>query len=425
MEISMSFARNARLAMLSRAACVLVASVSTSVSMLAAWSVLGVPASTALGQERPAPDEPPAADPNADEVELLRRRTTAADDGLAPGTERKPVQGVPAAKPRAESSIPVPKVRRAREGIFVIKQRGDLLVARTGDVIFVPEKGAPAKTSRPMVLLPCQTLSRLESAAGLRSDQPTGESAPRPRVLMTGQVMVYRQREYLLPSVFQVESVSGEPAASESSGGGSATQTDSAQPTGRPSEPNDQPGDQPGDQPNDQPRGEAGTQGEGTREGEVESFIRELEDRRSQSRGLTREMARTGPAPAPASGPATSRDGAAGEPQPEATEAPRIWPIAEGSVITARRARLVRFTDGSVGVSFDNGANAVAGARRTEAPMALLACQMTQRMEEVVGGRGDKAALEVSGRVFSYGNRNYLLPSMYQVLPPTDVGPLN
>jgi hypothetical protein len=416
MERGQKLAMNAHAALLSRAARTLVVGVTMSVSMLASVGVLGLPASLALGQERPPQEEPPAADPNADEVELLRRRTNAADDGLAPGAERKPAPAVPAAKPRAESSIPVPKVRRAREGIFVIKQSGELLVARTGDVIFVPDKGAPAKTSRPMVLLPCQTLSRLESAAGLRSDQPTGESAPRPRVLMTGQVMVYRQREYLLPSVFQVESVSGESVPTAEKGGGEKGTQQAKQNAGEATA--------------EQPAGESGAQettaqDQATREGEVESFIRELEDRRSQSRGLTREMARTAPTPAPTATPATGGGTTEGQQQAEAGDAGRVWPIAEGSVITARRARLVRFTDGSVGVSFDNGANAAPGARRTEAPMALLACQMTQRMEEVVGGRGDKAALEVSGRVFSYGNRNYLLPNMYQVLPPTDVGPLN
>ncbi|HLO41713.1 MAG TPA: hypothetical protein VK176_11880 [Phycisphaerales bacterium] len=405
MSMILKIVRNGSLAIVRRVALHMVLSAAVVPGLMCMTS------HTARAQERPTQEEPPQNGGN-EEVDRLRRRTNAADEAIVPGTTGTPANkpasmpAVQPAKPRTDSSLPVPKVRRAREGIFVIKQRGELLMARTGDVIFVPDKGAPAKTSRPMVLLPCQTLARLENAAGLRSDQPTGENASRPRVLMTGQVMVYRQREYLLPSVFQIESNT---QAASSAGSGEPVRSTDVQEKDAAAPAESGVGDEKADS---------------QREGEVESFIRELEDRRTQNRGLTREMARTGTPPA---GETTTTENTS-EPSTVATQTPdagKAWPIAEGSVITARRARLVRFTDGSVGVSFDNGAKPSGGGKRTEAPMAMLACQLTQRMEEVVGTRGDKAQIEVSGRVFSYGNRNYLLPTMYQVLPPSDVGPLN
>ncbi|HRJ50447.1 MAG TPA: hypothetical protein PKU91_07930, partial [Phycisphaerales bacterium] len=207
-----------------------------------------------------------------------------------------------------------------------------------------------------------------------------------------------RQREYLLPSVFQIESRRAEASSS------SRNQETRNQETR-----NEETGNQ-DSRAQDPDRGP-----DSVRDREVEGFIQELEDRRTLNRGLSRDMARVVPEPATGSSDGSS----------SADQSRGGWTLPEGTVITARRGRLVRLRDGAVGIAFDNPAAASGGGRRTEAPMALLPCQLTQRMEEVVGGRGDRAAIEISGRVFAYGGRNYLLPTMYQVLPPTDVGPLN
>lgn len=364
---------------------------------------VAVSATPALArQEAPPTDQDPVeskpADAQQPETERMERRSRAADEGLPPAKAPAPegrapspaAGGTPA--PRApESGIPVPRTRRAREGIFIVKQRGELLVARTGDIVFVPASDAPARTARPMVLLPCQTLSRLESAAGLRADAPTAAPADRVPVVLTGQIMVYRQREYLLPSVFQVESRRAETPSPPRNQETRTQDPDRASPA----------------------QSDRGP--DSARDREVEGFIQELEDRRTLNRGLSRDMARVVPEPAPG-----SADGS-----PSADQSKAVWTLPEGTVITARRGRLVRLRDGAVGIAFDNPAATPGGGRRTEAPMALLPCQLTQRLEEVVGGRGDRAAIEISGRVFAYGGRNYLLPTMYQVLPPTDVGPLN
>ncbi|MCG3125002.1 MAG: hypothetical protein GIKADHBN_03513 [Phycisphaerales bacterium] len=363
--------------------------------LAALWGLsllMATPVSLASQPEQPSEPPPektdPAPAPSAPDADQTRRRNDAADEGLAP--TREPPKPAPAARPAAPSTaIPVPRARRAREGVFIVKQAGELLMARTGDVIFVPDKDAPVRTSRPMVLLPCQALARLESAAGLRAERPTADGDPRPRVLLTGQIMVYRQREYILPTVFQIEPPEPElkvaPAA-PSPPTQPSSDDDASSPTGD------------------------------NRDRDVEAFITELEDRRTRNRGLTRDLAEAPAAPAASSQPEkTGADAAAN----------RAWSIPEGSVITARRGRLVRLVDGAVGISFDNGISPANAARRTEAPMALQPCQLTQRMEDVVGGRGDTVAIELSGRVFSYGGQTYLLPTMYKILPPAEVGPLN
>ncbi|MCC6429162.1 MAG: hypothetical protein IT435_20365 [Phycisphaerales bacterium] len=378
----------------------------------------------------PAPEPTPAQAPEQpasdDEAGRMKRRNET--DAIKPttGPSQSPAAPAkPAAGPRApESGIPVPVARRAREGIFIIKQRGELMVARTGDVIFIPDKGSPARTSRPMVLLPSQTLARLESAAGLRVDSAGVDSPARARATLSGQVTVYRQREYLLPTTFQIELV--EPAKPAEASG--ATTVHTPTPTRTPA-----PADNSDAEPESAPTKETIDPDREDRDAQVETLIRELEDRRTANRGLSRDAGRN-PEPPPAAPGADAKApdekpaGDTGATDPSGSEAARSargWPMAEGSVITARRGRLIRLSDGSPGISFDNAATSPAGARRVEAPMALLPSQIVQRMEEVVGGRGDRAAIEISGRVFTYSGRNYLLPTMYQVLPPSDVGPLN
>ncbi len=394
--------------------------------------LLAGPCIPAIAQEsKPPTEDVRTPTPPDDATERLRRRTDAGEEPLKPadGKQAKPAPAIRKREP--ESSIPVPIARRAREGVFIIKQRGELMVARTGDVIFIPDKDAPTRISRPMVLLPNQALARLESAAALRPEATGADSSIRTHAVLSGQITVYRQREYLLTNAFQVELdepnhvLEPAPRSEESKAATQPTQPAETQPA----------------QPEaDKPGPAQAEPNEPTRDRDVETLIRELEDRRTQNRSLTRESANNTPLPTPTnppqsgnspvgSPPAAPQDSNANpSPAPVPGAKPqveRVWPLPEGSVITARRCRLVHLSDGAVGVSFDNGAHTVAGARRTEAPMALLPCQIVQRMEEVVGNRGDRAPLEISGRVFTYSGRNYLLPTMYQVLPPSDVGPLD
>ena len=51
----------------------------------------------------------------------------------------------------------------------------------------------------------------------------------------------------------------------------------------------------------------------------------------------------------------------------------------------------------------------------------LLRCRMAQKLDELAASRGDDLVVQVSGRVFVYGGRNYLLPTLAQVVPKGDV----
>ena len=88
----------------------------------------------------------------------------------------------------------------------------------------------------------------------------------------------------------------------------------------------------------------------------------------------------------------------------------------EGTVLFNKRARLVRVASGPLMVAFDGDTRSPSNA-----PMVLLRCRMVQRLDELAASRGDDLVLQVSGRVFVYAGRNYLLPTLAQVVPTGDV----
>lgn len=85
----------------------------------------------------------------------------------------------------------------------------------------------------------------------------------------------------------------------------------------------------------------------------------------------------------------------------------------EGGVITLRRGRLVRGASGAWVFTFDSGATQPAEA--TDAPLGLMPCALVDEMEAIAARRGDHVTMTVSGRVFLYGQENYLLPTMFFV----------
>lgn len=104
-------------------------------------------------------------------------------------------------------------------------------------------------------------------------------------------------------------------------------------------------------------------------------------------------------------------DAAAGGGAPPAT-------LPEGTVISRRRCRLVRGAGGETAVAFDNDTD---GAANVDPAMVLLPCLTLERMEQVATDRGENLLLQVSGRVFTYEGRNYLMPTMFQLYPWTDM----
>lgn len=92
--------------------------------------------------------------------------------------------------------------------------------------------------------------------------------------------------------------------------------------------------------------------------------------------------------------------------------------IAEGTVITGRRARLVRGA-GGLTVTFDNGPG-----NTGLPPMQLLPCRLLEQLESLAASRGENLTIRLSGRTTVHAGMNFLLPTMYQVIRPGDLRPI-
>lgn len=95
--------------------------------------------------------------------------------------------------------------------------------------------------------------------------------------------------------------------------------------------------------------------------------------------------------------------------------------VKEGTVLVNRRGRLVRDAgaNGRLAFAVDNDPDAGAIP-----PLLLLPCRMLEEMELMAAAKGDELVFRVSGRTTSHRGRGYLLPTLVQVLPPADIGPM-
>lgn len=84
-----------------------------------------------------------------------------------------------------------------REGQFLIDRRGRLVRSpRTGHMMFQFDADQQQSPEMPMVLLPCRLLENMEDLVAERGDRIAFQ--------ITGQVFVYRQANYVLPTLFTV-----------------------------------------------------------------------------------------------------------------------------------------------------------------------------------------------------------------------------
>jgi len=93
----------------------------------------------------------------------------------------------------------------------------------------------------------------------------------------------------------------------------------------------------------------------------------------------------------------------------------------EGQLLVARRARLVRLggAGGRLAAAFDNDPDSPAGG-----PMILLPCRALERLEAVAAQQGENVPFKVSGRVYVFEGRNYLLPVLVQAQRIADIAPM-
>ncbi|MBK9188001.1 MAG: hypothetical protein IPM33_03500 [Phycisphaerales bacterium] len=183
---------------------------------------------------------------------------------------------------------------------------------------------------------------------------------------LTGQVFSYRGRSHLLVTAFSIESAGSTPGRTQASP--------------------------------EQVEAEAR---ERMAEGDerVAALLRDLETTRSTPRALQSvPLANEQPTPAGARAP-----------------------LAEGTLIVNRRGRLVRMAQeaGRLAFALDNDPDSPGPGM-----MMLLPCKALEEIERMAAARGDELVFRVSGRTMVYKGRAALLPTLVQVVPPSDLAPL-
>ncbi|MDX2131177.1 MAG: hypothetical protein SFY69_03885 [Planctomycetota bacterium] len=114
-------------------------------------------------------------------------------------------------------------------------------------------------------------------------------------------------------------------------------------------------------------------------------------------------------------------------PRPDADAAPVAAPLArsragtDGRLLMRARGRVMRLSDaqGHFGVVIDNDPDSPGPSR-----LVLLPCRTLERIEALAAWRGENAAYEVSGRVYTHDGRTYLLPVLVQAARTSDVAPM-
>lgn len=372
----------------------------------------------------PTTPEPVATDPQLNDASVDRqldamRRKNGPTKSVAPksrtaepsvqppaGQSADPVPGM------AASDFGVPGARRLREGAFISRRPGTLLKIPNGDWVFVPRPLAgsknegdagvrnPSLLDRPLVVLPSQTLDRLENSMGTLD--PSGE---RPAVVLSGQIFTYRDREYVLPQ---------QPSALIS-----ATEQSEIMPR---------------DVVASDHAGVKSTPARELEDASVKDLIRDLEVRRAAPRALTasgttvnskpRAAAQNDPSSKPAStiggrtSPGSETPVGTAEPVARAGDHAKML-VPEGTILSSRRGRVVRLAGGELAFSVESD-----GQSGSDPAMILLPSATLQRLEDLILWRGERQVVEVSGRVTSYGGKNYLMPTIFVVPPPTELGPM-
>ncbi|MEQ8769538.1 MAG: hypothetical protein RIB60_03400 [Phycisphaerales bacterium] len=256
-----------------------------------------------------------------------------------------------------------PVATRLPEGTTLVRRPGEVLTLPTGHRVFVVDRDARRAGEGPMLIFPSRVLASLDASLDGSSSAP---------VLLSGYVYEYDGRNYLLPTAFSRDTLP--PIAEPEPASESVTESLTGEPEGASEIEIASAFDDP----------------------DVASLLDELD---------------SSPAIRAVAPPAAQRsDDAASESSVVAsTEAY----VADGTPITRRRARLVRGPGGAWAFRFDNDFD-TAGNPLLDQPMTVLPCRLLQRLESLALSQGEGVELIVSGRVYTYGQRSYILPTIYQ-----------
>ena len=342
----------------------------------------GIPLATAQ-REQPdqpssGPDVPALTDPSVEQegADLASRR--ANPPTIMPSAEptvRVPIPGQPGVGEItpgvAGEALGVPVGRLYAEGSFLVGRVGAMLRAPSGEWIFVFAPSPTGEIDTPMVLAPS---SELEAVLPVVAEQEIA----RP-LMITGQVLVYAGRNYLVPLAIADAASFVQPAGEQTDdqgNDGTPEPTPAESPTQAPTPP---------------------TTEDLAADPDVASLIADLEARRNVPRGLA------------------PRNAAAAPGRESLLEPTPVETIAEGTILVRRRARMVREATGAWTLVLDNDGGAEA------ASMVILPCQNLAAMERLAAGLAEEAQFEVTARVLTFQGRNYAMPLMFSLLRASDV----
>ncbi len=153
------------------------------------------------------PSAPAADDPRKTMEQMKQKAPTGNPAGPAPSTTPAPAGGgtspaapgssVPAAAPSVPAATePAQGGRLLREGTFLASRRGRVIKTTGGEWQFHFDTGPENKADAPMVLMPCLNLQAIEKLADRGSEALS--------FTVSGQVFVYKGRNYLLPTMYTV-----------------------------------------------------------------------------------------------------------------------------------------------------------------------------------------------------------------------------
>lgn len=314
-------------------------------------------------------------------------RSTAQVIPTSPSTNQKSSASdqTPQREPQPDDPLAVFRAPLLREGSHLIEAKAIIKrdpVSNAWMLIINPEN--QSSLSYELILLPCTRLAEMNRIV---------EAGPDHNVTfqVTGQVFVYRGRNYLLPThAPMVEHQYVHTTANGNNGAAS-----------QPSTTND-------DRLAANPAADDVPSAPATRSAEsAQDIIRDLE---SAAGPLAR---RAGPQPNDPENPPSIED--ADEPDPEqqrshTTSPPAERLLREDTAITARRGKLARDSAGGWLFIFDADASGLA-----DPPVKLLPCLLLEKLEEHARMQGHNSPLLLSGAVYLYQGRNYLLPTVFRV----------
>lgn len=284
--------------------------------------------------------------------------------------QRPPAGGVVAPVLRPDNSFTIPEddsVPSAGslipEGAFLIDRRGIIVPVAGQRWAFVYDTDETGEREDPMFLHPCLRLSEMIQLAESRERTVT--------FLVTGQVYVYRDRNYLLPTRFTTVPYEGEEGAGRDALYNATRRANDSLP--------DDDSDATSNIPSSEPPS-------------VDELLSQVDEATKEAESVRRA-----------------------EPRPTSDDVEASI-MAESTLIVSRTGRLVIGPTGIWEFVTDNGVNTREGSQMSlDAPLAILPCLNLQRMEQRARRYADRALFTVSGTITIFEDRNYLLPTIYTV----------